>query len=167
MAEFQRGEISDTLWENAIQKVQNVFGISSLYHEQKDALRLFFSKRDVFVNLPTSFGKSLIFQATPIVADVIYKRSSGTSIVVVISPLKALMEDQVRHLMKLNFSAVSVTDEHNDNLVCDIIDGKHTHVYGSPECFLSSTWRGIFSSKQFRSSLVCVAVDEAHCINQW
>lgn len=167
MAEFQRGEIFATLWENAIQKVQNVFGISSLYHEQKEALRLFFSKRDVFVNLPTSFGKSLIFQATPIVADVIYKRSSGRSIVVVISPLKALMEDQVRHLKKLNFSAVCVTDEHNDNLVRDIIDGKHTHVYGSPECFLSSTWRGIFTSKQFRSSLVCVAVDEAHCINQW
>lgn len=86
---------------------------------------------------------------------------------VVISPLKALMEDQVCHLMKLNFLAVCVTDEHKDNLVCDIMDGKHTHVYGSPECFLSSTWRWIFSSKKFRSSLVCVAVDEAHCINQW
>ena len=37
MAECQKDKISDTLWENAIQKVQNVFGISPLYHEQKNA----------------------------------------------------------------------------------------------------------------------------------
>ncbi len=157
---------SHTLWENAMQKVSKVFEIPSLYPEQKEALCQFFYNRDVFVNLPTSYGKSLIFQATPIMADVLLRKSQGTSIVVVISPLKALMEDQVRHLKSLNISAISVTDEHNDSIVGDIINGKYTHVYGSPERFLSTTWRGIFSSKQFRSSLGCVAV-EAHCISQW
>ena len=106
-----------------------MFGIPSLHAEQEEALRQFFSNQDVFVNLPTSFGKSLIFQATPIMADVLLRRSEGTCIVIIISPLKSLMEDQVRHLKKLNISAVSVTDEHNDRIVGDIIDGKYTHVY--------------------------------------
>lgn len=156
-----------SLWEKAVHNVVNVFGIPSLYDEQKDVLSKFFSKQDVFVNLPTSYGKSLIYQATPIMADVLLQRSKGTSIVLVISPLKALMEDQVNYLNSLNISTTSVTEEHNDKTVVDIIDGKYTHVYGSLECFLSTTWRGLFSSKKFRSPLVCVAVDEAHCISQW
>lgn len=158
---------SESLWRKAVENVLNVFGIPSLYDEQKDVLIKFFSKQDVFVNLPTSYGKSLIYQATPIMADVLLRRSKGTSIVLVISPLKALMEDQVDYLDSLSISAISVTDEHNDKTIIDIIDGKYSHVYGSPECFLSTTWRGLFTSKKFISSLVCVALDEAHCISQW
>ena len=97
-------------------------------------------------------------------ADVLLQRSKGTSIVLVIFPLKALMEDQVDYLNSLSISAISVTDEHNDKTVVDIIDGRYSHVYGSPECFLSTRWRGLFTSKKFRSSLVCVAVDEAHTL---
>ena len=157
----------NNLWKCAINKVLNVFQVHSLYKEQEEALVQFFSKRDVFVNLPTPYGKSLIFQAAPVMADIILRRSTGTSIVVVISPLKALMEDQVRHLNKLSLSAVCVSDQHDDRLVQDIINGQYTHVYGSPECFLKSTWRGIFGSKKFQESLVCIAIDEAHFINQW
>ena len=73
-----RGEARDNLWGKAIEKVKNVFGIPSLHAEQEEALRQFFSNQDVFVNLPTSFGKSLIFQATPIMADVLLQRSEGT-----------------------------------------------------------------------------------------
>jgi superfamily II DNA helicase RecQ len=75
-----RGETRDNLWGKAIEKVKNVFGIPSLQAEQEEALRQFFSNQDVFVNLPTSFGKSLIFQATPIMADVLLRRSEGTCI---------------------------------------------------------------------------------------
>jgi superfamily II DNA helicase RecQ len=64
-----RGETRDNLWGKAIEKVKNVFGIPSLHAEQEEPLRQFFSNQDVFVNLPTSFGKSLIFQATPIMAS--------------------------------------------------------------------------------------------------
>ena len=70
-------------------------------------------------------------------------------------------------IRKLNISAVCVTEAHDDNLTAKIINGEFTQIYGSPECFLSSTWRGILSTKEFRDSLVCVAVDEAHCISQW
>jgi superfamily II DNA helicase RecQ len=120
------------LWARAIDKVLNVFQVPSLYKEQQEALTQLFLKRDVFVNLPKSYGKSLIFQA--VLADVVFRRSTGTSIVVLISPLKALMEDQVRHLNKLGVSAACVSDQHDDRLVKDIINGQYTHVYGSPEC---------------------------------
>ncbi len=110
MAEFKYG---NNLWGHAINKVLNVFQVPSLYKEQEEALTQLFLKRDVFVNLPTSYGKSLTFRAAPILADVLF-RSTGTSIVVVISPLKALMEDQVRHLNKLGLSAVCVSDQHDD-----------------------------------------------------
>ena len=157
-----RGETRDNLWGKAIEKVKNVFGIPSLHAEQEEALRQFFSNQDVFVNLPTSFGKSLIFQATPIMADVLLRRSEGTCIVIVISPLKSLMEDQVRHLKHLNISAVSVTDEHNDRIVGDIIDGKYTHVYGSPECFLKTIHGGDYSRANNLDPLWCVLLLMKH-----
>ena len=167
MAECQHVLNTSNLWKSGIDKIIKVFQIPSLYQEQEEALTQFFSKRDVFINLPTSYGKSLIFQAAPVMADILNRRSAGSSIVVVISPLKALMEDQVRHLSTLGLSAACVSDVHDDRLVQDIVNGQYTHVYGSPECFLKSTWRGIFESKKFRESLVCIAVDEAHCISQW
>jgi superfamily II DNA helicase RecQ len=71
-------------------------------------------------------------------ADVIHKKDKGSSIMVVVSPLKSLMEDQVRALNKLNIPAVCVTDTHDDCLIQKIINGEFTHIYGSPECFLSS-----------------------------
>ena len=94
MATHGDDTVSESLWRKAVENVLNVFGIPSLYDEQKDVLSKFFSKQDVFVNLPTSYRKSFIYQATPIMADVLLRRSKGTSIVLVISPLKALMEDQ-------------------------------------------------------------------------
>ena len=168
MAADQNFDAPDrTAFEKATIEACNVFGIPALYDKQKEALENFFSGRDVFINLPTCYGKSLIFQAVLIMADIIFKRDRESSLIIIISPLKSLIEDQVRFLRKLNISAVRVTDGHDDNLTAKIIHGEFTHIYGSPECFLSSTWRGILSTKKFRDSLACVAVDEAHCISQW
>ena len=116
-------------FEKASEEVCNVFGISAFYDKQKEALESFFSGCDVFVNLPTSYGKSLIFQAVPIMAHIIYKDRESSSTIVV-SPLKSLMEDHVRYLKKLNISAICVTDAHEDCLVQKIINGEFTHIYG-------------------------------------
>ena len=51
-----------TAFEKATIEACNVFGIPALYDKQKEALENFFSGRDVFVNLPTCYGKSLIFK---------------------------------------------------------------------------------------------------------
>ena len=60
------------LWEEAGRVVRDTFGINSLFDKQIEALQSFCAvKRDVFVNLPTCYGKSLIFEAVPIVADIL------------------------------------------------------------------------------------------------
>ena len=61
----------NNLWKCAVNKVLNVFQVHSLYKQQEEALAQLYSKRDVFINLPTSYGKSLIFQAAPVMADIL------------------------------------------------------------------------------------------------
>ena len=51
--------------------------------------------KNVYARLPTGYEKSLIFYAIPIIGDVMFDRPHGTSKVIIISPLKTLMEDQV------------------------------------------------------------------------
>ena len=87
--EFFRGSLANA-WENMAE----------------DALR---KVCDVFVNLPTGFGKSVVFQALPVVYSHVEK-SRETNIVIVVSPLVNLMKDQVSHLTSLGTSAVSPSD---------------------------------------------------------
>ncbi|XP_028403969.1 ATP-dependent DNA helicase hus2/rqh1-like [Dendronephthya gigantea] len=155
-------------WETALRTVCSTFNLKELYAEQIEALHAYFSGQHVYVNLPTSFGKSLVFQAVPLIADVIKPKDNGTSILVVISPLKSLMEEQVAYLTNLGIPAVCITDDSKDKVIETVMQGRYSHVYASPECLLStSKWRAIFSSKLFVKNLVGVAVDEAHCIAQW
>ena len=72
--------------------------LTKLYPERVNALFHFLSRENVFVNLPTSYGKSMIFQIAPLVASELSKSRTqfeAHCIVIVISPLVALMNDQV------------------------------------------------------------------------
>lgn len=68
-------------------------GMSDFRSQQRIALEAIFQGHDVFVGLPTGFGKSAIFHAAPFCAN--FLRQSYDSIAVVISPLTALMADQL------------------------------------------------------------------------
>ena len=163
MAEFR-----DETWQCAFEAARKQFEVESLLPEQENVLKAFFEGNHVFVNLPTGYGKSLIFQCLPIVADVLNNRPRGSSIVVVISPLRSLMDDQVSYLCNLGVPAVAISDEMDPEMVQQSLNGNYIVVFGSPECLLSTeTWRGVFSSKEFNEMLVGVAIDEAHCITQW
>ena len=70
-------------------------GYSTLRPEQAEAVSAFAGGKDVFVALPTGSGKSLCFAILPWVFDVLHRQSEGRSIVIVVSPLLALMKDQV------------------------------------------------------------------------
>ena len=73
--------------EDAVRKVCEVFGFERLNKHQEKALRLIIeSKGDVFVNLPTGFGKSVVFQALPVVYSHV-EPSREKNIVIVVSPL--------------------------------------------------------------------------------
>ena len=122
----------------------------------------------MFVNLPTDFGKSLIFQSLPIVADIVSGKPRGSSVIVVISPLRSLMEDQVQYLNSICIPAIAITDVEDPEIIQQVLNGNFLVVFGSPECLLSTAlWRGIFKSESFSEMLIGVAIDEAHCITQW
>ena len=160
--------ISDTAWVNAFEEVKNWFQIETLLPEQEEGIRAFIEKGDVFINLPTGFGKSLVYQSLPIVFDVLNGNSRGTSILLVISPLIALMEDQMKKLTDLGIPAISLAGTDDPELIQQVMNGNYLLVYCSPEFVLSTmSGRGILADSYFRDILIGVAVDEAHCITQW
>ena len=68
-------------------------------------------RKDVYASLATGYRKTVIFYAAPIVADQVFERTRGSSKIVITSPLKTLMEDQVVYLKSLGLSAISLHDE--------------------------------------------------------
>ena len=142
--------------EEAFRKASSKFKISELNIYQKLAIRkIFAEKEDVFVNLPTGSGKSLIYQG-----------SSG-HIVVVVSPLFSVMEDQVKYLRRLGLSTVNISS--NVEVDCEKIEkGEYSIVYGSPEAWLmNERWRCMLSNDVYSKKLCAVAVDEAHFLRHW
>ena len=66
------------------------------------------------MNLTTLYGKSLIFQCLPIAADALFERPRGSSVIVVISPLRALMGDQVCQLNDIGIPRIAIADEEEE-----------------------------------------------------
>ena len=93
----------------------------------------------MFVNLPTGYGKSLIYQALPFVYDSILEAAGH--IVVVVSPLVNLMKDQVDKLANLGILAASLSEMTEENAK-GVIEGRFSMVYGSPKAWLKNErWR--------------------------
>eukprot|EP00794_Sanderia_malayensis_P001823 gene1823-2047_t len=119
---------------------------------------------------PTGFGKSLIFQAIPIVADFLLGEYPMTCSILVISPLQSLMLDQVDKLKKLGVNAAAIYAEQDEEVLRDIENdvGVCNLVFTSPESMLgTSRWRKFLLSESFAQYCVGVVFDEAHCIAQW
>ena len=69
MAAIIPRDIPAHCWDDALHVACSTFSIKEFYLEQLEALQAYFSGQHVYVNLPTSFGKSLIFQAVPLIYD--------------------------------------------------------------------------------------------------
>ena len=69
-------------WKRAFKAVTRQFNIENLLEEQQKSLHEFLGGHNIFVNLPTGFGKSLIFQCLPIAAVALFARPRGSSVVV-------------------------------------------------------------------------------------
>ena len=84
---------------------------------------------------------------------------------VVITPLLALIEDQVKKLSPPGFTATFVGPEQEPAVLKDIEQGKFTFVYLSPESTLSTErWRSMLQSEIYHENLISIAVDEVHCV---
>ena len=104
----------------------------------------------MFVNLPTGFGKSLIFPSLPIVADIVSGKPRGSSVIVVISPLRSLMEDQVQYLNSICIPTIAITDVEDPEIIQQVLNGNFLVVFGSPECLLSTAlWGASSKAKAF------------------
>ena len=132
--------------------VSSMFKIPDLNVHKKQAIRkIIVDKEDLFVNLPTGFGKSLIYQSLPLVFDHVSEQTGH--IVVVVSPLVRLMEDQVQHLRSLGVSAVNISTKTEIDR-SKIKKGEYSVVYGSPEAWLmNERWRSMLGNDVYTSKL--------------
>jgi ATP-dependent DNA helicase RecQ len=125
---------------------------------QEEIIQAVIDNEDTFALLPTGGGKSVCFQVPALAQD---------GICIVISPLIALMKDQVDHLVKRNISAVAIYSGMHYRDIDRIFDncayGEIKFLYMSPERL--TTDLAIERIKKMNVSLL--AVDEAHCISQW
>eukprot|EP00795_Rhopilema_esculentum_P003938 gene3938-15268_t len=150
--------------------IENLY--ENLHQEQKVAMRKLLGGNDIFFSAPTGFGKSLIFQILPIMTDIILDQLPATSTVIVISPLKSLMIDQVSFLNKeTGITAIALTNTNemeSDELFEHITEDCISLIYASPETLLSiKRWRTIASLPAFRKNCVGLIIDEAHCLIHW
>lgn len=159
----------------AVKEASESLGVSKLKKEQKDALVAFASGRDVFVSLPTGFGKSLCYSCLPGVFARLRSTacSSDSSIelfpiVVIVSPLVSIMKDQTRDFNQRGLSSIYVTSSLDQDEELAVLQGKFSLVYISPEQLLArGKWREMLRSDVYQKRMVGFAVDEAHCVKKW
>ena len=142
--------------------------MENLFEEQIKAIKAFFRGNDVFFCASTGYGKSIVFQSIPLFADLLLDQVIGTSTVVVVCPLTALMLDQVNKMNELGINAAAVFQRQEEAVLDDIENGIYSLVFTSPESMLATKrWDKILKSQSFVENCICIAVDEAHCISQW
>ena len=142
-------------------------GLPEFKPEQKEAIRSALCGRDVFVTLPTGFGKSAIYQALPYCVEALASDYSARMkpMILVVSPLIALMRDQVASLKAKGVKATYLSYCSHDQEQSAIVDGEFSHLFTSPEAILQvPKWRKFLLSTD---DLIAIAIDEAHCIVKW
>ena len=132
-------------------------GNIDLKDAQHEALSHFLNGKDVFVSLPTGYGKSVIYQAAPFCVD---KMKSVDSMAIVISPLVSLMEDQHKSMQNKGIKAIYLA---NGVEFGDLSSTKV--VLASPEMMMGERGRNLLMANRHR---ICgLFVDESHCVAMW
>lgn len=146
---------------NLEELLQRHFGHPSFRGCQQAAIECVLANRHAMVIAPTGSGKSLCYQI-PAVAF-----TESRDLVLVLSPLIALMQDQVDSLRRKNIDATfinsSLSGEERANRYRALANGKFRLVYVTPERFRKEEFRDVIATRNIR----LLAVDEAHCVSQW
>ena len=143
--------------------------IEILTEHQKKALHAVINRKDVFAILPTGHGKSIIFQLLPDVCK--YLHLSGYSfphraIILVVCPLKSLVDSHIRELRNRGISAASLSGEDVDEN--NLFKGAYSFVFGSPESFLQNEkWRNMLRSDVYQDRTCAIVADEVHVVPKW
>lgn len=144
--------------QTAKQILQTTFGYNEFRDKQADIIQHIIDGNDALVLMPTGGGKSLCYQIPSILR-------SGVGIVV--SPLIALMQDQVNALLQLGVKAAFLNSSLDAmsamQIEKDLVANKFDLLYVAPERLLTPRFLQLLQSTQ----LALFAIDEAHCVSQW
>ena len=142
----------------ALEQLRQVFGYDSFRGEQGQIVEQVVAGGDALVLMPTGGGKSLCYQLPALLRD-------GTGIVV--SPLIALMQDQVEALRQLGVRAAFLNSSLDAGEAAQVerqlLDGELDLLYVAPERLLTTRFLSLLE----RTQVALFAIDEAHCVSQW
>lgn len=144
--------------QEALSILQKYWKHDSFRTPQAEIIASVLGGKDTFALMPTGGGKSICFQIPALMND---------GICLVVSPLIALMKDQVANLQKINIKAIAITGGISSDEISDLLDncqfGNYKFLYLSPER-LQSDW---ILDRIKALPINLIAIDEAHCVSQW
>ncbi|KAJ7625238.1 P-loop containing nucleoside triphosphate hydrolase protein [Mycena polygramma] len=143
--------------------LKRVFKLGGFREDQREIIAQTVAGRDIVVLMPTAGGKSLCFQL-----PAVYENERTNGVTIVISPLLALIQDQVRALRDKEIDVVGVEEEMDHKLERLGSDSNPSLLYCTPEKLQKSrslydALRGLYKAGDLKR----FAVDEAHCISTW
>eukprot|EP00794_Sanderia_malayensis_P014495 gene14495-16002_t len=189
MADAENDESLHSWFEKAFGFIKFHFDIDSLYEDQIKLIKAFYDHKNIFFNAPKGYGKSIVFQLLPWVLGIVQEQNIGFSTLIVISPLKSMIEDQCMCKWEVGVSCIALCgqnsfsdpaqqdkfyyddDDGSDGTkdICrNVREGDYSLVYATPECMLGkNSWRKILSSEELGDHCIGVVYDEALMIAQW
>ena len=151
---------------NILSILSEVFGYESFRGPQRNIIEHVTSGHDALVLMPTGGGKSLCYQI-PAIA----RQSAGQGITIVVSPLIALMHDQVGALHEAGVSAAflnsTLSTEDAQTIELRLRRGEVTLLYAAPERINTPRFLAQLDALYAQGLLSLFAIDEAHCVSQW
>ncbi len=155
-----------TLITTALDILGEVFGYSDFRGPQRAIVEHVIDGGDALVLMPTGGGKSLCYQI-PAIA----RQNAGHGVTIVISPLIALMHDQVGALHEAGVAAAFLNSSQSFDvssaLEKQMLREEFTLVYAAPERLNTPRMKDLLRSLNERGKLSLFAIDEAHCVSQW
>jgi ATP-dependent DNA helicase RecQ len=146
--------------------LQEVFGYAAFRGAQSEIVDHATAGGDALVLMPTGGGKSLCYQVPAIV-----RHRQGRGVAVVVSPLIALMHDQVGALEEAGVHAAflnsTLTLEETQKIEREMMSGRLVLLYAAPERITTPRFLAQLDSLHERGLLSLFAIDEAHCVSQW
>ncbi len=140
------------------QTLQIYFGFPTFRKGQQEIIEEVLTGKNCLILMPTGMGKSLCYQIPALILD---------GLTLVISPLIALMQDQVTGLQQKNIDAIfinsSLTKAERLERYQALSQGKHKLLYVTPERFRKSDFTEVIKKRK----ISLLAIDEAHCISEW
>ncbi|MFY9129001.1 MAG: DNA helicase RecQ [Limnohabitans sp.] len=155
-----------TSTHNTLSILSEVFGYESFRGPQQDIISHVTGGQDALVLMPTGGGKSLCYQI-PAIA----RQQAGLGITIVVSPLIALMHDQVGALHEAGVSAAflnsTLSPDQTSAIEQRLRKGEITLLYAAPERINTPRFLAQLDSLYAQGQVSLFAIDEAHCVSQW